>query len=40
LAEAPSVGKDIFEYNKKSNGAKDYLTLAKEIIERLESVPA
>lgn len=40
LAEAPSEGKDIFEYSKSSNGAQDYLTLAKEIITRLESVPA
>jgi chromosome partitioning protein len=40
LAEAPSVGKDIFAYNPKSNGAKDYLALAKEIIERLETIPA
>ncbi len=34
LAEAPSLGKDIFNYNKKSNGAKDYLSLSKEIIAR------
>jgi len=40
LAEAPSEGKDIFEYSKSSNGAQDYLTLAQEIITRLESVPA
>ncbi len=40
LAEAPSVGKDIFDYNANSNGAKDYLDLAKEIIKRVESVPA
>jgi chromosome partitioning protein len=40
LAEAPSVGKDIFDYSKSSNGAKDYLALAKEIIERIEPVPA
>lgn len=40
LAEAPAQHKDIFEYNKSSNGAKDYLALAKEIIERLEGVPA
>jgi chromosome partitioning protein len=36
LAEAPSVGKDIFEYNKKSNGAFDYSQLTKEFIERME----
>jgi len=41
LAEAPSVGKDIFEYNRKSNGATDYLELAKEIVDRIEDqVPA
>ena len=40
LAEAPSVGKDIFDYNKSSNGAQDYLDLAKEIVERIETVPA
>ena len=40
LAEAPSVVKDIFEYNKRSNGAVDYLELAKEILERFETVPA
>lgn len=31
LAEAPSVHRDIFDYNPSSNGAKDYLSLAKEI---------
>lgn len=36
LAEAPSVGKDIFEYSASSNGAEDYLLLAKEMIDRLE----
>ncbi len=35
LAEAPSYGKTIFQYNKKSNGAIDYYYLAKEI-ERLK----
>lgn len=38
LAEAPTERKDIFEYNKRSNGAKDYLSLSKEIIERTEKV--
>lgn len=37
LAEAPAAHKDIFEYNPKSNGAEDYLALAKEIMERIES---
>lgn len=33
LAEAPIKGKNIFEYNKNSNGAKDYMELAKEVME-------
>lgn len=40
LAEAPAHHKDIFEYSGSSNGAKDYLALAKEMIQRLEGVPA
>ncbi|OWY21710.1 ParA family protein [Sphingobacteriales bacterium UPWRP_1] len=32
LAEAPSVHRDIFDYNPASNGAKDYFNLAKEIL--------
>lgn len=35
LAEAPAQRKDIFSYNRKSNGAKDYLSLAQEIIDRV-----
>ncbi|HLG43028.1 MAG TPA: hypothetical protein VI643_06660, partial [Planctomycetota bacterium] len=31
LAEAPSRGQTIFEYAFESNGAEDYLTLAKEV---------
>jgi len=38
LAEAPAQRKDIFAYHRNSNGAKDYLELSKEIIERLESM--
>lgn len=34
LAEAPAQRKDIFSYAKSSNGAKDYLSLCKEIMER------
>lgn len=34
LAEMPATGQSIFEYNGKSNGAKDYQSLADEIIER------
>ena len=37
LAEAPSSGKDIFEYAPESNGAADYAALVKEIIERSKS---
>jgi len=32
LAEAPSVGKDIFQYNKNCKGALDYLDLCNELI--------
>lgn len=32
LAEAPINGKDIFEYSPKSNGANDYMSLAKEVL--------
>jgi len=40
LAEAPSQRKDIFSYSRRSNGAKDYLALCKEILERMEPNPA
>ena len=33
LAEAPIKGMNIFEYNKNSNGAKDYMELAKEVLK-------
>ena len=36
LAEAPAQRKDIFAYSKRSPGAKDYLQLCKEILERTE----
>ncbi|MDD4637264.1 ParA family protein [Parabacteroides leei] len=32
LAEAPIKGQNIYEYNKNSNGAKDYMELAKEVL--------
>jgi chromosome partitioning protein len=32
LAEAPSFGQSILEYDASSNGAKDYLGLAKEFV--------
>lgn len=34
LSEAPSYGEPILEYAKGSKGAKQYLSLAKEVIER------
>lgn len=34
LAEAPAHGKDIFAYSRSSSGAKDYMSLAEEIIQR------
>lgn len=34
LAEAPAQQKDIFAYSRNSPGAKDYLALAQEIIDR------
>jgi len=36
LREAPSVGKDIFEYAKSSSGAKDYKKLAQTVLEAEE----
>jgi chromosome partitioning protein len=36
LAEAPAQRKDIFTYQPKSVGAKDYMNLCHEIIERIE----
>lgn len=38
LAEAPAQRKDIFAYNRNSSGAKDYLALSKEILERTEQL--
>ncbi|MFC1764027.1 ParA family protein [Planctomycetota bacterium] len=34
LAEAPSYGKSIFEYEHQCNGAEDYLQVAKFVLER------
>lgn len=34
LAEAPSQGKHIFDYDPKSNGAIDYMALCKEILAK------
>jgi len=36
LAEAPAQRKDIFDYQRKSPGAVDYLDLCQEILERTE----
>lgn len=33
LAEAPSFGRSIFDYDPKSNGADDYRALAEEIVQ-------
>jgi len=38
LAEAPSHGKSIFEYAPDSNGAEDYLALAREVVG-IEMIP-
>lgn len=35
LAEAPSFAKDIFQYDSSSSGAKNYMKLTKEIIEKI-----
>lgn len=40
LAEAPAKRQDIYEYSPRSNGAEDYLSLAREIIQRTEAVEA
>lgn len=34
VAEAPTARTDIFHYNKRSNGAKDYLNIVDEILKR------
>lgn len=36
LAEAPAQRKDIFAYQPRSSGAEDYLSLAKEVLTRVE----
>jgi chromosome partitioning protein len=35
LAKSQEAGKDIFSYDKRSNGAKDYTDLAEELIKKL-----
>jgi chromosome partitioning protein len=39
LAEAPSFGKPILLYDVQSVGAKSYLSVAQELIRRVENVP-
>ena len=34
LAEAPGFGKTIFNYSPQSRGAKDFLKLADELLEK------
>ena len=34
LGEAPSYGKDIISYDASSRGAKNYLSLANEVIKK------
>jgi len=38
LAEAPSLGKDIFSYQKSSHGAEDYQALSKEILKQYKGL--
>lgn len=38
LAEAPAQGLDIFRYNPKSYGAEDYLSLSKELLNRVNKI--
>ena len=33
LAEAPSYGQSIFDYDAKSNGAEDYRSFAAEVLQ-------
>jgi chromosome partitioning protein len=40
LAEAPSFGKPILLYDVQSVGAKSYLSVAQELIRRLEGTPS
>jgi chromosome partitioning protein len=39
LAEAPSFGKPILLYDVQSVGAKSYLSVAQELMQRVEGVP-
>jgi chromosome partitioning protein len=37
LAESPAQRKDIFEYQRSSNGAKDYMAVTEELLERIKA---
>lgn len=37
LAEAPSQRKDIFDYNAGSSGAEDYLSVCRELLDRIKN---
>jgi len=39
LAEAPSFGKPILLYDVQSVGAKSYLSVAQELMQRIEAAP-
>lgn len=38
LAEAQSMGKDIFRYDAGSNGAEDYQKLSREVLSRMDEL--
>jgi chromosome partitioning protein len=40
LSEAPSYGETIIMYDASSNGAQNYLNLAREFLEKNEAVEA
>jgi chromosome partitioning protein len=40
LAEAPSHGKTIFEYDPESRGAEDYLALVRELVGEKDTEPS
>jgi len=39
LAEAPSFGQSIFEYEPKSAGAQDYSSMVEEVLAMEATVP-
>jgi chromosome partitioning protein len=38
LAEAPGSRLDIFQYNRNSNGARDYYSLSNELVHKFQNV--